>query len=296
MSRSVSQSPAPPWLRVRLPFAVGTLDPAGSVRENLRRNRLHTVCEEAACPNLAHCWSRGTATFMVMGDRCTRRCAFCNVATGRPLQLDDAEPERVATTVRELNLRHVVITSVDRDELPDCGSAHFARVIAAVRALNPGVTVEALIPDFKGRTENLERIWAAAPDILNHNVETVPSLYARICPQSNYRTSLEVLRMSTATGFTTKSGLILGLGETEGEIRAVLDDLRANGVAMLTIGQYLQPSPQHAPVARYAPPAEFRQLKDIALAMGFAHVESGPLVRSSYHAGESASSLGMTRE
>ena len=293
MSGTVSRPPQPPWLKVRLPFAVGSLDPAGPVREQLRRNRMATVCEEAACPNLAHCWSQGTATFMVMGDRCTRRCGFCNVATARPLALDEGEPLRVAETVRELGLRHVVITSVDRDELPDCGSAHFADVISSVRSLNRATTIEALIPDFKGRRENLERIWAARPDILNHNVETVPSLYREICPQSNYEISLAVLEMSAEAGLVTKSGVILGLGESDNEVLSVLHDLGSHRVAMLTMGQYMQPSQRHAPVRRYVPPEEFRRWKETALGLGFSQVESGPLVRSSYHAEGSASMLGI---
>lgn len=289
---AVAVRPEPPsWLKVRLPFAVGPEDAAAAVRRRVRDHRLHTVCEEAACPNLGHCWSRGTATFLVMGDRCTRRCTFCHIATGRPLPLDPEEAQNVARTVKELRLRHVVITSVDRDELADCGSAHFADVIQAVRQENPAVTVEVLIPDFKGRPANLERIWAAGPDIINHNVETVPSLYRAICPQSKYATSLEVLRLSAKAGFTTKSGIILGLGERDEEVEAVLADLRAADVRMLTMGQYLAPSPQHAPVKRLIPPEVFAEWRLRALALGFAHVEAGPLVRSSYHAGESAASL-----
>lgn len=290
---SATQSSPPPWLKVRLPFAVGDQDPAGAVRGKLREGRLVTVCEEASCPNLGHCWSQGTATFMIMGEVCTRRCSFCDVATGRPLALDPGEPQRVARTVQELGLKHVVITSVDRDELKDCGSTHFATVIAEVRRTNPLVAVEVLIPDFKGKPSNLEKIWQAGPHVINHNVETVPSLYKSICPQSNYAISLRVLQMSAQAGFTTKSGIILGLGETDQEVQGVLADLREHGVRMITIGQYLRPSAGHAPVARYVPPEDFARWKEMGRQMGFVHVESGPLVRSSYHAGETAASAGV---
>ncbi len=284
--------PVPPeWMKVRLPFATDAVGKAGAVKQLLQHEKLHTVCEEAACPNLGHCWSRGTATFMIMGATCTRSCGFCNVATGRPRLLDREEPARLAATVARLGLKHTVITSVDRDDLPDCGAGHFAAVIRAVRQAVPEISIEVLIPDFKGRVEHLRQIWAAGPDVLNHNVETVPALYPSICPQSRYDVSLEVLRLSAEAGLLTKSGLILGLGETVPQICAVLDDLRASAVRMITIGQYLRPTPRHAPVKEFVPPAIFDELKAYALGLGFRHVEAGPLVRSSYHAGDSVAAL-----
>lgn len=287
-----STPPAPPaWMKVRLRMAVGEVDPATQLKQIVDGARLSTVCQEASCPNLGHCWAQGSATFMIMGERCTRRCGFCDIATGKPLPLEADEPERLAQTVARLGLRHVVITSVDRDDLPDCGSAHFAAVIAAVRRLNPGLIVETLIPDFRARLENLERIWLAAPDIVNHNVETVPELYRSICPQSNYEHSLRTLQLSAERGFLTKSGIILGLGETEPQVRTVIEDLAAAGTTMLTIGQYLQPSRDHAPLLEYAPLERFAALRDHALQQGFLHVEAGPLVRSSYHAGDSFEKL-----
>ncbi len=278
--------PLPPWMKKPLRFALDGGERAGAVKALVHGARLKTVCEEASCPNLGHCWQQGSATFMIMGDRCTRRCGFCDVATGRPLPLDPGEPERLARAVAELDLRHVVITSVDRDDVKDCGAEHFARCITAVRDRSPSARIEVLIPDFKARIENLERIWAAQPDIINHNVETVPSLYRSICPQSNYANSLTVLRESAARGFVAKSGLILGLGETVEEIQSVIGDLARSGARMLTIGQYLQPTREHAPLKAYVEPSVFIELKRYALSQGFQHVESGPLVRSSYHAGE----------
>ena len=273
-------------LRLRVPEDLKN-DKAAQIRNHIKTGGLHTVCQEAACPNLGHCWSEGTATFMILGSRCTRRCGFCNVSTGRPFALDPNEGLKLAETVRQMQLRHVVITSVDRDDLKDCGSLHFAEVIRAVRQRNPRTRIETLIPDFKARLENLRLIWEAKPDIINHNVETVPSLYRTICPQSNYQNSLEVLRLSQKMGFLTKSGLILGLGESFRECCQVIGDLAACGVSILTIGQYLRPSPQHAPLKEYLPMQYFRELKEYALQMGLAYVEAGPLVRSSYHAKES---------
>ncbi|MBE7439781.1 MAG: lipoyl synthase [Spirochaetales bacterium] len=284
--KKLAKPPMPDWLKVRLKFDTAALVQSASVREALKSNRIPTVCEEASCPNLGHCWSQGTATFMIMGTICTRRCGFCDVATGRPLPLDPLEPERLARTVQTMGLRHAVITSVDRDELKDCGSMHFARTIAAVRRLCPDVRLEVLIPDFKGRPDNLERIADAGPDIVNHNLETVPELFASVCPQSNYEISLKTLKYFSEKGFLTKSGLIMGLGETVEQIRQALRDLRSAGVAMLTIGQYLPPDDRHAPLKEYIAPETFRQLKMEALSMGFGHVEAGPLVRSSYHAGD----------
>lgn len=283
--------PAPPWMKVRLPLATPEPSAGGQVKAAVRESGLVTVCQEASCPNLGHCWSRGTATFMIMGSRCTRRCGFCDVDTARPFDLDLTEPARLSETIRRMGLSHVVVTSVDRDDLSDCGSAHFAAAIRAIRSRNPSTSIEVLIPDFKGRRENLERIWDAKPHVINHNVETVPSLFATICPQSRYETSLHVLRESTGQGFLTKSGLILGLGEAPDEVRSVLGDLRAAGVSMVTIGQYLQPSPDHAPLREYIEPRVFEELGDYARGLGFRHVESGPLVRSSYHADESYRAL-----
>ncbi len=277
--------PLPDWMKVRLKMATAAA-PQGAVRGVLTEKRLPTVCEEASCPNLGHCWSQGTATFLIMGDKCTRRCGFCDIRTAKPLALEADEPERVARAVESMKLRHAVITSVDRDDLKDTGSEHFGAVIQRTRQLNPDTTIEVLIPDFKGRPEFLEHIWTARPDIINHNVETVPSLFPAICPQSSYRTSLDVLRLSSERGFLTKSGIILGLGEKREEVEDVLRDLFAAGVRLATIGQYLPPSARHAPLAEYVPLEVFSELKEFALGLGFLYVESGPLVRSSYHAGD----------
>lgn len=257
------------------------------IRKHIESRGLHTVCQEAACPNLGHCWSQGTATFMILGRLCTRRCGFCNVSTGRPLPPDKEEPFKLAETVSQMRLGHVVITSVDRDDLKDCGSAHFADVIRAVRRKNPKTRIEALIPDFKARTENLRRVWEAKPDIINHNVETVPSLYRMICPQSNYQNSLQVIRLSQEANFPVKSSLLLGLGENFKECCRVIDDLADCGLSILTIGQYLRPSPKHAPVKKYLSLQIFRDLKMYSLQKGIAYVDSAPLARSSFHAKES---------
>lgn len=278
--------PLPDWMKVRLKMATPSAAQAASVRNVLTEKRLPTVCEEASCPNLGHCWSQGTATFLIMGDRCTRRCGFCDIRTAKPLPLEADEPDRVAQAIASMKLKHAVITSVDRDDLADTGSEHFGAVIRRSRELNPHTTIEVLIPDFKGRPEFLEHIWAAKPDILNHNVETVPSLFRTICPQSNYQTSLDVLRMSSERGFLTKSGIILGLGEKREEVIEVLKDLHSAGVRLATIGQYLPPTSLHAPLAEYVAPELFEELKALALGLGFLYVESGPLVRSSYHAGD----------
>ena len=272
-------------MKVRLKMATSSA-PQDAVRGVVTEKRLPTVCEEASCPNLGHCWSQGTATFLIMGDRCTRRCGFCDIRTAKPMPLEADEPERVARAIQSMRLRHAVITSVDRDDLPDTGSSHFGEVIRRSRELNPDTSIEVLIPDFKGRPEFLTRIWDAKPDILNHNVETVPSLFRTICPQSNYQTSLHVLAMSSERGFLTKSGIILGLGETRQEVEEVLGDLYRAGVRLATIGQYLPPSSQHAPLAEFVPLTVFSELKDFAMGLGFLYVESGPLVRSSYHAGD----------
>ncbi|MCB1914881.1 MAG: lipoyl synthase [Rhodocyclaceae bacterium] len=261
-----------------------------SVREltdALRANRLHTVCEEANCPNLGECFARGTATFMIMGAICTRRCPSCDVGHGRPRPLDPAEPKKLADTVRQMQMGYVVITSVNRDDLRDGGARHFAECIREVRAANPGIVVEVLTPDFRGRVEPaLELLATEPPDVFNHNIETVPSRYRELRPGADYRHSLDLLARFKARhpGVATKSGLMLGVGETREEIEATLIDLRAHDVDRVTIGQYLQPSLHHLPVRRYVAPAEFDALRRIGEKLGFRHVASGPLVRSSYHA------------
>jgi len=276
----------PPWLKVRFP-AGGRF---GELLALMRESDLHTVCEEARCPNIGGCWGRGTATFMILGDTCTRSCGFCAVKTGRPGTLDTDEPRRVALAIQRMGLRHAVITSVNRDELPDGGARMFAETIRWGRRLSPGTTFEVLIPDFKGDEAALATVMAARPEILNHNTETVPRLYRTVRPQAVYERSLRVLRRAKELdpGALTKSGLMVGLGETRDELLAVFQDLAANGVDILTVGQYLQPTPAHLPIVRYYEPREFEELKAEALAMGFRHVEAGPLVRSSYHAEEQA--------
>ncbi len=273
----------PPWIRAR-----GASGPnVTRLKEVLRSHGLHTVCEEASCPNLGECFSHGTATFMIMGDICTRRCPFCDVAHGKPLPLDEGEPRRLAETIRAMNLSYVVITSVDRDDLRDGGAAHFSACIHAIRAATPATRIEILVPDFRGRVERaLERLGQAPPDIFNHNLETVPRLYRQARPGADYQGSLDLLQRHKARfpEIPTKSGLMLGLGERREEIEQVLADLRAHGCDMLTLGQYLQPSKFHLPVARFVTPAEFDELARTARAMGFDKVASGPMVRSSYHA------------
>jgi len=278
----------PPWLKVRFPASPALVE----LQQLMRDADLHTVCEEARCPNIGECWSRGTATFMILGDTCTRSCGFCAVKTGRPGFLDTAEPRRVALAVQRMGLRHAVITSVNRDELPDGGASIFASTIEWVRRLSPGTTIEVLIPDFKGDREALATVLAARPEILNHNTETVPRLYRQVRPQAVYERSLELLRRAKELdpGTVTKSGLMVGLGETEPELLEVCHDLADQGVEVLTLGQYLQPTPAHLPIVRYWHPEEFARVRERALAMGFTHVEAGPLVRSSYHAEEQAAS------
>jgi lipoyl synthase len=248
---------------------------------------LNTVCEEARCPNLWECWNRGTATFMILGDICTRSCGFCAVATGRPVDLDTDEPRRVALAVRALNLVHAVITSVNRDELADGGASIFAETVREIRNLHD-CTIEVLIPDFKGAHPAQDRVFAARPNILNHNTETVPRLYRPVRPQGRYDWSLELIARAKCAGLITKSGLMLGLGETVEEVHAVMTDLVSAGCNILTLGQYLQPTSRHLPVIRFYPPDEFSALRETGLSLGFDHVESGPLVRSSYHAEEQA--------
>jgi lipoic acid synthetase len=270
----------PEWLKVRAPGG----DEYTRIKSMMRSKALHTVCEEARCPNISECWSAGTATFMINGDTCTRSCGFCAVKTGKPLPLDWDEPRRVAEAVQSMQLKHAVITSVNRDELKDGGSDIWAETIRSVREASPATTVEVLIPDFKGNLENLRRVCQARPDILNHNTETVPRLYKRVRPQGRYQWTLDTLREAKALGMRTKTGIMLGLGETPDEVMDVLKDLRAVEVDVVTLGQYLQPTRNHLPVDRFVHPNEFKRYEVDGLAMGFAIVESGPLVRSSYHA------------
>lgn len=277
---ALSDPPRPDWLRVRLRTNERFLRLAALLRDA----ELHTVCEEARCPNISECWGEGTATFMILGDICTWRCAYCAVTTGRPGPVDPWEPVRLARVVRQLGLQYVVITSVTRDDLPDGGAAHFAAVIRAIRYQNPGCRIEVLIPDLKGARENLDVVLAAQPDVLNHNIETVPRLFHRVRPRGRYERSLQVIQWAKEAGAFTKSGIIVGMGETEEELLQTMADLRAHGCDVLTIGQYLRPSPKHLPVARYYHPEEFVALAEKGRAMGFLHVEAGPLVRSSYMA------------
>jgi lipoic acid synthetase len=273
----------PPWIRVKAPVSCGYMETKALVREH----RLHTVCEEASCPNIGECWGEfRTASFLLLGDTCTRNCGFCDVTTGRPGVVDWGEPLRLAEAVSRLNLRHVVITSVTRDDLDDGGAAIFAATIRQLKRRDPQLGVEVLIPDFQGNWDALAVIMEAGPDILNHNMETVPRLYSRVRPKAIYTQSLELLKRAKALSprTPTKSGLMVGLGESREELLAVFSDLRANSVDVLTVGQYLRPSLRHLPVERHVPPAEFDELKSSARSMGFRHVESGPLVRSSYHA------------
>ncbi|MGB0466615.1 MAG: lipoyl synthase [Pontibacterium sp.] len=277
----------PEWIRID-PRSNGNVQ---KVKKQLRELKLHTVCEEAACPNLAECFSKRTATFMIMGAICTRRCPFCDVAHGRPMGLDENEPRHVAESIQTLNLRYAVITSVDRDDLRDGGAGHFANVIREARALNKGLTLEILVPDFRGKMDAaLDALSAQTPDVFNHNMETVPSLYDSVRPGADYFWSLNLLYQFKRRHpeIPTKSGLMVGLGETKDELIQVMKDLRANGVDMLTIGQYLQPSKHHLAVERYVTPAEFKEYETIGLALGFTNVASGPMVRSSYHADQQA--------
>ena len=273
--------PRPVWIRARAPQG-----PAYERLKGLMRGlELHTVCEEAHCPNLGECWSRGTATFMILGDVCTRACGFCAVRTGLPSQPpDEAEPRRVAEAVARMGLRHAVVTSVNRDDRPDGGAGIFAGTVRAIRERVPACAVEVLVPDFKGRWEALHLVLDARPDVLNHNVETVPRLYREARPGASFERSLELLRRSAGQQLLTKSGVMVGLGEERAELEDALRAIRAAGTHVLTVGQYLRPSPQHLPVRRYYAPAEFEDLRAFARGLGFRHVESGPLVRSSYHA------------
>ncbi len=287
--QEISSSPAqqesprqrrPEWLKARIPAGENYT----RLNDIISTHKLHTVCQEARCPNMGECWNNGTATFMILGDVCTRSCGFCAVKTGKPLELDADEPVRVAEAVKLLGLRHAVITSVNRDELYDGGSQIFAETIRQTRLLNPETTIEVLIPDFKGEEFALNTVLDAFPDILNHNTETVPRLYQLVRPQAQYQRTLQLLDRAKRRGFTVKTGLMLGIGERPEEVVDVMHDLKTIDCDILTLGQYLQPTKEHLPVDRFVHPDEFLMLKNQGLQMGFKHVESGPLVRSSYHA------------
>ena len=282
----------PDWIRVRL----GSSERFREIKEILREHKLHTVCEEASCPNIGECFGKGTATFMILGDLCTRRCPFCDVGHGRPLPPDADEPRQLAETIAALKLKYVVITSVDRDDLRDGGASHFRDCIAAVREASPQTRIEVLVPDFRGRLDPaLDALAQCPPDVMNHNLETVPRLYKQARPGADYRHSLKLLADFKARfpDVATKSGLMLGLGETDEEIVEVMRDLRTHDVDMLTIGQYLQPSAHHLPVLRYVEPAQFERFTQVASELGFTHAACGPLVRSSYHADQQAHEAGV---
>jgi lipoic acid synthetase len=280
----LSESPLlgrkPSWLKMKMPGGEGYSQLLKLVNEQ----KLHTVCQSAKCPNLGECWSAGTATLMILGDVCTRSCGFCHIATGKPPTLDLDEPRRVGEAVATMSLKHVVITSVNRDELPDGGAGVWAETIRQIRQKSPGTNIEVLIPDFCGDWKALQLVLDERPEILNHNIETVPRLYTRVRPQAKYRRSLDLLRIARDQGLVPKTGMMLGLGETEDEIDAVIDDLVSIGCEILTLGQYLQPTQKHLPVERWVHPDEFKRWKNRGEIKGLRHVESGPLVRSSYHA------------
>jgi lipoic acid synthetase len=281
VSDTITRKPA--WLKVKYPSGPGYQE----TLRTARAERLHTICEDALCPNIAECWGRKTATFMILGDVCTRACGFCAVKTGLPGRPPDpAEPGRVAEAVRRMDLRHAVITSVNRDDQKDGGAGVFAACIHAIRERVPGCSVEVLIPDFKGDVAAQQTVFQARPDVLNHNTETVPRLYRQVRPGARFQRSLDLLRRSEQAGLTTKSGIMVGLGETGDEVLETIAAIRDAGTHVLTVGQYLRPSAEHLPVLRYYTPEEFADIKRHALALGFLHVESGPLVRSSYHADE----------
>lgn len=295
---SITEAPLQPrrrpeWIKVRVPGG----DSYDNLKTLMRSKQLHTVCEEAHCPNIGECWGAGTATFLIMGDICTRSCGFCDIKTGRPLPLDWAEPERVAQAVKSMNLKHVVITSVNRDERKDGGAPIFAGCINRIRELQPGCSIEVLIPDFKGSREALQIVMDARPEILNHNVETVPRLFKKVQPQDKYEWAMTTLRNAKAMDaqVLTKSGIMLGLGEEWDEVVTVMRDLRDCGVDILTLGQYLQPSKEHLPIEKYYHPDEFAALKELGYEMGFRWVESGPLVRSSYRADQQVALLSEMR-
>ena len=270
----------PPWLKMKMPGG----EQFSKLLNLVNDKRLHTVCQSAKCPNMGECWAAGTATLMILGDVCTRSCGFCHIATGRPPTLDLDEPRRVGEAVAMMSLGHAVVTSVNRDELPDGGAAVWAETIRQIRLQSPGTSVEVLIPDFCGDWDALQKVLDQRPDILNHNIESVPRLYRQVRPQAKYRRSLELLQRAKAQGFVTKTGMMLGLGEEEHEIEAVIDDLVSIGCDILTLGQYLQPTAKHLPVVRWVHPDEFASWKERGEFKGLRHVESGPLVRSSYHA------------
>ena len=284
----------PDWIRTKI------LDTKNyfKTKEIINKNKLHTVCQEASCPNISECWSKKHATFMIMGDTCTRACAFCDVKTGKPKNLDLFEPIKIAQATKELNLKHVVITSVDRDDLEDGGSSHFYKVISEIRKININTTIEVLTPDFLRKGDSYKKVVNAKPDVFNHNIETVPSLYRSVRPGSRYFSSINLLKSVKEIDNTifTKSGIMLGLGETKNEILQVMDDLISANVDFLTIGQYLQPSTKHHPLQRYVHPNEFLELKELALSKGFLIVASSPLTRSSYHADEDFSEMKKLRE
>jgi lipoic acid synthetase len=300
---AVPQGPKPSWLKVRAPGGPNYI----RLKALMRAENLHTVCEEARCPNIGECWEERTATFMILGDVCTRRCGFCAVAHGRPTWEDWGEPERVGRTVAQMGLAHVVVTSVNRDDLADGGAEIFARTIRAIRRAAPGCRVEVLIPDFQGSAPALQTVLEARPDVLNHNIETVPRLYREVRPGSRYERSLELFARArrhptdpvtksgpvTKAGPVRKSGMMLGLGETLDEVRSTMGDLHRAGVQLLTLGQYLRPSAQHLPLVRYVAPDEFQALAALGRALGFRHVEAGPLVRSSYHAKRQSEAAGV---
>ncbi|AMU99846.1 lipoyl synthase [Xanthomonas citri] len=284
----------PSWIRVRIPSG----NAVQNLKAKLRENRLVTVCEEASCPNIHECFSHGTATFMILGEVCTRRCSFCDVAHGRPKPPDANEPASLAATVADMGLKYVVVTSVDRDDLRDGGAQHFVDCISAIRASSPNTRIEILTPDFRGKgrmDRALEILASSPPDVFNHNIETVPDLYPNVRPGADYQWSLTLLQRFKAQhpSIATKSGIMLGLGETMDQVQATLRDLRAHDVDMITIGQYLQPTPHHHPVTRYWTPEEYKALEDYGNALGFSHVASGPMVRSSYHADRQAAGAGV---
>ena len=272
--------PKPSWLRVKLP----TGETYKKVREIVSEHKLHTICESGHCPNMGECWGEGTATFMILGNICTRSCGFCNVSTGRPEPVDPFEPAKVAQSVKLMDVKHAVITSVDRDELKDGGAKIWAETVRAIRKQSPGTTLETLVPDFAGKWENLQQIIDVAPEVVSHNIETVRRLTKGVRKQAKYDRSIEVLKRLGEAGIRTKSGLMLGLGETKDEVIEAMDDLRNVGVKVLTLGQYLQPSPNHLPVVEFIHPDRFEEFRVLALGKGFMYVESSPLVRSSYHA------------
>ena len=284
----------PNWIRTKILDTQNYFE----TKEIINKKKLHTVCQEASCPNISECWSKRHATFMIMGDTCTRACSFCNVKTGIPTFLDPLEPSKIALATKELNLKHVVITSVDRDDLEDGGANHFSRVILETRKINKNTTIEVLTPDFLRKGEAYKKVVSAYPDVFNHNIETVPSLYRSVRPGSRYFASVNLLKSvkEINKGMFTKSGIMLGLGETKEEVLQVMDDLLSANVDFLTIGQYLQPSVKHYPLKRYVHPDEFQELKELALSKGFLIVSSSPLTRSSYHADEDFSKMKKLRE